>query len=237
MTDRKVERSEAPDKDHLRMVEAILFAAESPLSADEIASRLPEGADVAAHLQALAESYANRGVNLVQVAGKYAFRTAPDLAFLMRKEVAQLRRLSRAAVETLAIVAYHGPVTRAEIEDIRGVGLSKGTLDVLMEAGWVRPRGRKRAPGRPVMYATTEDFLAHFGLGSLDDLPGLGELRAAGLLETVDEALDRMGGAVEDEDADEDEDEDGEADASDDDAEDDVESFDRTDTPDDEADA
>ena len=176
----------------LRMVEAILFAAEEPLSVEEIAARLPQYADVAAHLAELETAYAERGINLVQVGERYMFRTAPDLAFLLRREVDAVQRLSRAGVETLAIIAYHQPVTRAEIEEIRGVGLSKGTLDTLLEAGWIRPRGRKRTPGRPVMYATTEAFLAHFGLESLDDLPGLGELKAAGLLDSVDEALARM---------------------------------------------
>jgi len=177
---------------HLRMIEAILFAAEEPLTAEEIAARLPEGAEVEAHLETLAQSYANRGVNLVRMGERYMFRTAPDLAFLLRREVDEVRHLSRAAVETLAIIAYHQPVTRAEIEEIRGVGLSKGTLDTLLEAGWIRPRGRKRTPGRPVMYATTDAFLAHFGLESLEDLPGLGELKAAGLLDSVDEALAKL---------------------------------------------
>lgn len=176
----------------LRMIEAILFAAENPLSVEEIGVRLPGSADVEGHLRVLERSYENRGVNLVRLGGRYQFRTAPDLAFLMRREVEDTRRLSRAAVETLAIIAYHQPVTRGEIEEIRGVGLSKGTLDVLMEAGWVRPKGRRRTPGRPLQYATSEDFLAHFGLASLDDLPGLAELRAAGMLDSVDDALDRM---------------------------------------------
>jgi len=176
----------------LRMVEAILFAAEEPLSVEEIATRLPQDADVAAHLAELQSAYAERGINLVRVGESYMFRTAPDLAFLLRREVDEVQRLSRAGVETLAIIAYHQPVTRAEIEEIRGVGLSKGTLDTLLEAGWIRPRGRKRTPGRPVMYATTEAFLAHFGLESVDDLPGLGELKAAGLLDSVDEALSQM---------------------------------------------
>ncbi|RIK94432.1 MAG: SMC-Scp complex subunit ScpB [Proteobacteria bacterium] len=171
--------------EHLRMVEALLFASAEPLSEAALAERVPEGADVAAILTALSEHYAPRGVNLVSVAGKWMFRTAADLAFLLRKELEEPRRLSRAAVETLAIVAYHQPVTRAEIEEIRGVGLSKGTLDVLMEAGWVKPRGRKRTPGRPVTYGTSESFLVHFGLASVDDLPGIEELKAAGLLDHV----------------------------------------------------
>ncbi len=171
--------------EHLRMVEALLFASAEPLSEAALAERVPEGADVPAILAALSEHYAPRGVNLVSVAGKWMFRTAADLAFLLRKELEEPRRLSRAAVETLAIVAYHQPVTRAEIEEIRGVGLSKGTLDVLMEAGWVKPRGRKRTPGRPVTYGTSESFLVHFGLSSIDDLPGIEELKAAGLLDHV----------------------------------------------------
>jgi len=183
------ERSESA---HLRMIEAILFAAEAPLTPSEIAARLPEDAEVTVHLETLRESYENRGINLVRRGERYLFQTAPDLAFLMRQDVDEVRALSRAGVETLAIIAYHQPVTRAEIEEIRGVSLSKGTLDTLLEAGWVRPKGRKRTPGRPVMYATTESFLAHFGLESLDDLPGLGELKAAGLLDSVDEALSRM---------------------------------------------
>lgn len=186
------ETAPGSDGSALRMVEAILFAAEEPLSAEEIAARLPQDADVAAHLAELQSTYAERGINLVRVGERYMFRTAPDLAFLLRREVDEVQRLSRAGVETLAIIAYHQPVTRAEIEEIRGVGLSKGTLDTLLEAGWIRPRGRKRTPGRPVMYATTEAFLAHFGLESLDDLPGLGELKAAGLLDSVDEALAQM---------------------------------------------
>lgn len=179
---------------HERMIEAVLFASEHALSVDEIAERLPEGAEIEAHLESLTERYAQCGVNLVSVAGKYMFRTAEDLAFLLRKEVDEPRKLSRAAVETLAIIAYHQPVTRAEIEDIRGVSISKGTLDVLMEAGWVRLMGRKRTPGRPVTYGTTENFLVHFGLDSIKDLPGIKELKAAGLLDSVDVALDKMGG-------------------------------------------
>ncbi|GHF26002.1 segregation and condensation protein B [Kordiimonas sediminis] len=179
---------------HQRMVEAVLFASERPLSVDELAERLPEGANVEEHLSELTEKYAVAGVNLVQVAGKYMFRTAEDLSFLLRREVDEPRKLSRAAVETLSIIAYHQPVTRAEIEEIRGVSISKGTLDVLMEAEWVRMMGRKRTPGRPVTYGTTENFLIHFGIESIKDLPGLQELKAAGLLDSVDVALDKMGG-------------------------------------------
>lgn len=179
---------------HRRMVEAVLFASENPLSVDDIAERLPDGADVAAHIADLVEAYQTAGVNLVQVAGKYMFRTADDLSFLLRREVDEPRKLSRAAVETMAIIAYHQPVTRAEIEEIRGVSISKGTLDVLMEAGWVRIMGRKRTPGRPVTYGTTEEFLVHFGIETIRDLPGVQELKAAGLLDSVDTALEKMGG-------------------------------------------
>ncbi len=179
---------------HRRMVEAILFASETPLSIDDIAERVPEGVDIAAHIEALQEDYATRGVNLVKLAGKHMFRTAEDLSFLLRREVDEPRKLSRAAVETLAIIAYHQPVTRAEIEEVRGVTISKGTLDVLMEAGWVRMAGRRRTPGRPVTYGTTEDFLVHFGIESIKDLPGVQELKAAGLLDSVDVALDKLGG-------------------------------------------
>ena len=179
---------------HRRMVEAILFASETPLSVEDIAERVPEGVDIEAHIEALREDYATRGVNLVRLAGKHMFRTAEDLSFLLRREVDEPRKLSRAAVETLAIIAYHQPVTRAEIEEVRGVTISKGTLDVLMEAGWVRMAGRRRTPGRPVTYGTTEDFLVHFGIESIKDLPGVQELKAAGLLDSVDVALDKLGG-------------------------------------------
>ena len=193
------------NSEHLRMVEALLFAAEEPLAAEDIAARLPEDADVAVELETLQKFYSGRGVNLVTVAGRYQFRTAPDLAFLLRRELEETRRLSRAAVETLAIIAYHQPVTRAEVEELRGVGLSKGTLDLLMEAGWVRPTGRRQTPGRPVTYGTTDGFLVHFGLESIEALPGVGELKAAGLLEPVDVALSRLEAADDDEDeADED---------------------------------
>jgi len=167
----------------LRMVEALLFASAEPLSADELAARLPQGADIAGHLRELQQSYALRGVNLVQVGGKWCFRTAGDLSFLMSRQAVDQKRLSRAAMETLAIIAYHQPVTRAEIEDIRGVATSKGTLDLLLETGWIRMRGRRRAPGRPVTYGTTEAFLIHFGLDTVGDLPGVDELKGAGLLD------------------------------------------------------
>jgi segregation and condensation protein B len=166
-----------------RMVEALLFAATEPLDVASLAARLPDGADVPELLRQLGAHYANRGVNLVQVAGKWAMRTAPDLHFLLQEHRQQNRKLSRAALETLAITSYHQPVTRAEIEEVRGVSLSKGTLDLLMELGWVRIRGRRRTPGRPVTYGTTEGFLEHFGFQSIKDLPGLDELKASGLLE------------------------------------------------------
>jgi segregation and condensation protein B len=170
------------DPNHLRMIEALLFAAVEPLDEASLAARLPEDAEVPALVAALEERYANRGVNLVKVAGKWALRTAPDLAFLLERERQVTRRLSRAALETLAIIAYHQPVSRAEIEEIRGVGLSRGTLDLLMEAGWVRIKGRRRSPGRPVTYGTSDGFLDHFGLPGIEDLPGIEELKASGLL-------------------------------------------------------
>jgi len=167
----------------LRLLEALLFAAPEPLSEEELTRRLGEEADIAGLLGELSEHYAGRGVNLVRLAGGWTFRTAPDLAPNLRSERAVSRKLSRAAVETLAIVAYHQPVTRAEIEAIRGVALARGTLDRLLEAGWVRPKGRRDSPGRPLTWATTPAFLAHFGLDSLNELPGIDELRAAGLLD------------------------------------------------------
>jgi len=168
---------------HLRIVEAVLFAASEPVDMARIQSFLPDGTDVAQLLADLQANFANRGVNLVEVAGKWTFRTAEDLSFLLRRESVEQRRLSKAAMETLAIIAYHQPVTRAEIEDIRGVAISKGTLDTLLEVGWARMRGRRRTPGRPVTYGTTEAFLSHFGLNEVTDLPGLQELKGAGLLE------------------------------------------------------
>jgi len=173
-----------PDhREAMRVAEALLFASPEPLSAEELGTRLPEGADIERILQDLAASYAGRGVNLVRVAGRWAFRTASDLAYVLARDVVEPRKLSRAAMETLAIIAYHQPVTRAEIEDIRGVATSKGTLDALLETGWIRLRGRRRAPGRPVTYGTTPQFLDHFGLNAIDDLPGLEELKGAGFLE------------------------------------------------------
>jgi segregation and condensation protein B len=180
------ETAQAPlpvDAAQIRMVEAVLFAAEEPLDIANIKDKLPEGADVPALLAAIDEAYATAGFNLQKVGNKYAFRSAPDLAHVLQKHVVQQRRLSRAALETLAIVAYHQPVTRAEIEDIRGVSVSKGTLDVLLESAWVKIRGRRRVPGRPVTYGTSDGFLLHFGLETLKDLPGLDELKAAGLLD------------------------------------------------------
>jgi len=171
--------------EHLRMLEALLFAAAEPLEEAALARSLPQGADLAGLLEELQQIYEKRGVNLVRVSGKWHFRTAADLAFLLRKEQPEQRRLSRAALETLAIVAYHQPVTRAEIEDIRGVALSKGTIDALMEVGWVKIRGRKRTPGRPVTYGTTDAFLVQFGLESVSHLPGMDELKAAGFLDTA----------------------------------------------------
>lgn len=168
-----------------RIIEALLFASDKPLSSIALADCLPEGGDCDNLLAELQDHYALRGVNLVEVAGKWMFQTAPDLAFLLRQEVEQEKRLSRAAVETLAIISYHQPVTRAEVEEVRGVSLSKGILDVLMEAEWVRPLGRRRTPGRPMTYGTSDHFLVHFGLNSIKDLPGLAELKAAGFLENV----------------------------------------------------
>lgn len=176
-----------PD-DLVRAVEATLFAAEQPMTAEAISTHLG-GAEVKAALAELADFYAGRGVHLVERAKRWHFQTAPDLAHLLRREREESRRLSRAATEVLAIVAYHEPVSRAEIEAIRGVQTAKGTLDVLLETGWVRIVGRREVPGRPVIYATTPDFLSHFGLESRRDLPGIDELRAAGLLDPVDDAL------------------------------------------------
>jgi segregation and condensation protein B len=179
------EAQAAMDPMHLRIVEALLFASEEPIEEQTLAKALPAGADTRGLLSELQAQYKTRGVNLVKVAGKWQFRTASDLAFLLRKQAVEERKLSRAAIETLAIIAYHQPVTRAEIEDIRGVMVSKGTVDALMEAGWVRIRGRRRTPGRPVTYGTTDAFLTHFGLENVGDLPGMDELKAAGFLDSV----------------------------------------------------
>jgi segregation and condensation protein B len=170
-------------RENMRICEALIFAAVEPLSEDEMLKRLPEGADLSAALAYLKADYFIRGVQLVRVAKKWMFRTAPDLAWVLQRERKEVKKLSRAALETLAIVAYHQPATRAEIEDIRGVAISKGTMDVLLETGWVRLRGRRRAPGRPVTYGTTERFLAQFGLEQISDLPGLDELKGAGLFD------------------------------------------------------
>jgi segregation and condensation protein B len=170
------------DLQHIRMVEALLFAAAEPLDEASLHARLPDDVDLAAALDGVTAKYADSGVNVVRVAGRWALRTSPDLKFLLEKEVEVTRRLSRAAIETLAIIAYHQPITRAEIEEVRGVAISKGTIDVLMEEDWVRPKGRRKTPGRPVTYGTTGNFLEHFGLEELADLPGIEELKAAGLL-------------------------------------------------------
>jgi len=170
------------EREAMRIAEALVFASSEPVSEKFLAERLPRDVDLLAVMQKLKAEYAPRGVNLVQVGDHWAFRTAADLSFAIRKDETEIRKLSRAALEVLAIIAYHQPVTRAEIEEIRGVQTSKGTLDVLMEAGWVRFRGRRRTPGRPVTLGTTRDFLDHFGLEELRDLPGLEELKGAGLL-------------------------------------------------------
>lgn len=167
----------------IRGAEAILFASAQPVGVEELAERLAPDTDVRQVLSDLRTIYASRGVNLVEVAGKWMFRTAPDLAHLLTREQVEPKKLSRAALETLAIIAYHQPVTRAEIEEIRGVSTNKGTLDVLMETGWIRMRGRRRTPGRPLTYGTTEAFLVHFGLEAVTDLPGVDDLKAAGFLE------------------------------------------------------
>ena len=166
-----------------RAIEALLFAAKGPMSEADLARRLPEGAEVAAGIQALRRAYAGRGVELMEVAGRWRFQTAADLDYLMTEEREEPRRLSKAALETLAIIAYHQPCTRAEIESVRGVSLSRGTLDLLLEMGFVRLRGRRRTPGRPVTYGTADRFLEHFGLSNLYDLPGVQEMKAAGLLD------------------------------------------------------
>jgi len=185
--DGEVDDTAAPEAarhaQHLRLIEALVFASATTLDEKALAEHLPDGVDVGALLAQLADLYAGRGVNLVKVAGGYAFRTAPDLAAKLQIEKLVQRKLSRAAVETLAIIAYHQPVTRAEIEQIRGVGLSKGTLDLLFEQNWIQPLGRRRAPGKPVTWGTTDFFLEHFGLASLEDLPGMEDLKAAGLLD------------------------------------------------------
>ena len=188
--------TEATD-DLARAVEAALFAADDSLSPAELATILGSDADLKAVLERVAADYAGRGVNLVERGGRWHFQTATDLAHILRRTREEPRKLSRAAIETMAIIAYHEPVSRAEIEAIRGVQISKGTLDVLMEAGWIRPAGRREAPGRPLTFATTKGFLDHFGLQSRRDLPGIDDLRAAGLLDPVDIALEQMDVEVE----------------------------------------
>ena len=168
----------------LRLIEALLFASAEPIGPEQIARHLPEDADLYDLISELSTLYANRGVNLVKVGDRWAFRTAPDVAPLMQIEAAVRRKPSRAAIETLATIAYHQPVTRTEVEEVRGVALSRGTLDLLLEAGWIKPKGRRRTPGRPVTWGTTDDFLDHFGLEDLDSLPGVAELKVAGLLDT-----------------------------------------------------
>ena len=170
---------------NVRIVEALLFAASEPLDEATLAESLPKGTDVGAVVTELKEQYAGRGITVVKTAGKWAFRTADDLSWLLEKHAYEERRLSKAALETLAIIAYYQPVTRAEIEEIRGVSTSAGTLDILLESAWVRPRGRRRAPGKPITYGTTDAFLAHFGLDSVKDLPGLADLKAQGLLDST----------------------------------------------------
>ncbi len=180
---RQAAAAAAENDEALRLLEAVLFAAAEPLDEETLKKRLPANIDLRKLIAKLAETYSGRGINIVKVAGKWAIRTATDLGPLMAKHVGEPKKLSRAAIETLAIVAYHQPVTRAEIEEIRGVTISRGTLDLLIETGWVRLRGRRRTLGRPVTYGTTEDFLAHFGFEAIDDLPGLEELKGAGFLE------------------------------------------------------
>lgn len=180
-----------PD-DLARALEATLFAATEPMTIAQLRQYLGDAVDIAAALDALAADYAGRGVNLVERGGRWHFQTAPDMAHLLRRDKDEARKLSRAGMETLAIIAYHEPVSRAEIEAIRGVQVGKGTIDVLMEAGWVRPAGRREVPGRPLIYATTPEFLTHFGLENRRDLPGLEDLRAAGLLDPVDLAMEGL---------------------------------------------
>ena len=183
------DKSQAPAQEpaaraeELRLLEALLFAAGAPLDETALKRRLPDGVELKDALARLQAEYATRGVNLVRVGKKWTFRTAGDLSWLLTKNTVETRKLSRAAIETLAIVAYHQPVTRAEVEEIRGVVTATGTLDVLLKTGWIRPRGRRKAPGRPITYGTTEAFLSHFGLEEVTDLPGLDELKGAGLLE------------------------------------------------------
>ncbi|MCB2113936.1 MAG: SMC-Scp complex subunit ScpB [Parvularculaceae bacterium] len=203
--------SAAQMAEHLRMAEALLFAAVEPLDEEAIAARLPEGADITTLIETLTLQYENRGVVLSKAAGKYRFVTAPDVAHVLEKEKIEPRKLTRAALETLAIIAYHQPCTRADIEDVRGVAVSPGSLDQLMEIGWIRMRGRRRtAPGRPILYGTTQSFLEHFNLESVTDLPGMADLKAAGLLDarlppgfTIPAPSDEIEGEDADDDGDE----------------------------------
>lgn len=187
-----------PPDDFARAVEAVMFAATEPLTIEAIAAHVGAG-DVRGALDRLTEEYAGRGIEIVRRGERWQFQTAADMAHMLRRDREEMRKLSRAGIETLAIIAYHEPVTRAEIEAIRGVQISRGTLDVLMEAGWVKPAGRREVPGRPLMFATTPEFLVHFGLATRRDLPGLEDLRAAGLLDPVDLAFERAIDGDEDE--------------------------------------
>ncbi len=191
MTDNVTSLSSEDRRQHLRMLEAILFASSEPLGITELGERMSDGTDIEGLIQELQSAYAARGVNLVRVAGKWTFRTADDLGFLLQHEAIERRKLSRAAIETLAIIAYHQPVTRAEIEEIRGVSTSKGTIDVLLETGWINLKGRRKTPGKPVTYGTSEAFLIHFGLAAVSDLPGLEELKQTGLLDLSPEGSQR----------------------------------------------
>jgi segregation and condensation protein B len=183
MPDDEPDNAVQPRAEELRLLEAMLFASAEPLDEKSLAARLPQGTNVREALVRLQEEYATRGVNLLRIGGKWTFRTANDLSWLLSKETVETRKLSRAAIETLAIIAYHQPVTRAEIEELRGVSTSKGSVDVLLETGWIRPRGRRKSPGRPLSYGTSEAFLSHFGLDAVGDLPGLEELKGAGMLD------------------------------------------------------
>jgi segregation and condensation protein B len=183
MPDDEPDNAAQPRAEELRLLEAMLFASAEPLDEKSLAARLPQGTNVREALVQLQEEYATRGVNLLRIGGKWTFRTANDLSWLLSKETVETRKLSRAAIETLAIIAYHQPVTRAEIEELRGVSTSKGSVDVLLETGWIRPRGRRKSPGRPLTYGTSEGFLSHFGLDAVGDLPGLEELKGAGMLD------------------------------------------------------
>jgi segregation and condensation protein B len=183
MPDEEPDNAVQPRAEELRLLEAMLFASAEPLDEKSLAARLPQGTNVREALVRLQEEYATRGVNLLRIGGKWTFRTANDLSWLLSKETVETRKLSRAAIETLAIIAYHQPVTRAEIEELRGVSTSKGSVDVLLETGWIRPRGRRKSPGRPLTYGTSEAFLSHFGLDAVGDLPGLEELKGAGMLD------------------------------------------------------